>query len=140
MRREKDKRMHGFHSRNKTTKQGFSVLRQIGIQSKKRGDEREKKGRQALEGLEQDGLIAKVHFSKKWDEWDRKGIDAMVYALNGDKIPVDFKSSFSGVMEHLEKGKELGARATIPILVKTDEALEEFKQRIIKELKLLEKF
>ncbi|HAM96113.1 MAG: hypothetical protein UX53_C0025G0003 [Candidatus Azambacteria bacterium GW2011_GWB2_46_37] len=140
MRREKDKRRHGFHSRNKTTKQGFSVLRQIRIQSKKKGDTREKKGRQALEELEQDGLITRVHFSKKWDDWDRQGIDAMVYALNGDKIPIDFKSSRAGVNEHLEKGKEMGERATIPILVKTDEALEEFKQRIIKELKLLEKF
>jgi len=102
----------------------------------RRGEEAQQKGYKLFEALRDDGYFVKVAFSKKWDKWDRRGVDACGFTYSGHKVEVDFKSSITGVKQHLEREETMGDRATIPFLIKWDESLEEAKQRFIHELNL----
>jgi len=98
----------------------LGLIRDIGRQ---RGEERERAVDKALGEMKDNGEI--VSFYKTNYRADKfRGIDFVVIRVEGEKIPLQVKSSLVGVLKHQKKFPD------IPVVIVDIEDLESIKEKI----------
>lgn len=103
-----------------------------------KGNCSEKIGHCIVRALEREGWFTKAHFSKKFDRWDKRGKDAVIYTHEGEIKIIDFTSSIVGVHRKREQIEKFGLDTTGRFIFETKEhePLEKAKQRFINEIGL----
>ncbi len=98
----------------------MSLIRDVGRQ---RGVEKELMVDMALTEMKRDGEIAS--FYKTDDRVDKfQGIDFVVFGLEGEKVPLQIKSSLTGAQKHWKKFPD------VPVVIVGMEDAESIKEKI----------
>lgn len=90
------------------------ILGVLGHSSDERGRSAERNVQDVLDELKNEGKITHFYMAPKYSRLDRKGVDVVIFLLDGTKIERNIKSSQTGVEKHIEeqkqfKGKKIGA-------------------------------
>jgi len=91
--------------------------------SKELGYENECRVRNILRKLKREGKIVKFYSTNRRDD-KFKGIDFFIIGIEGNKIPLQVKSSFTGAKMHRKKFPD------IPVVVVNAENLKEVEKEI----------
>jgi hypothetical protein len=113
-----------FYNKNKMKGKIRKIDRIFWEISKERGHYAEKKTEDALSQMLESGEIVSFYKTNKKDDKFR-GIDFFVISQEGEKIPIQIKSSFSGAKTHLKEFPNIPV-----IVIELHEDLESIKNKI----------